>query len=144
MTPVLRMLALCLVCALCLLERANAIEVLRWERLPLSAQLVVGQERVILIDRAVRVAVPTPVRELLRVQSAGGALYLKAAAPFPTTRLQLQDTESGGLVLLELAAGLGLGVLLGWVGVQMLRRVALPASGLYPLAPWSGSSSRTG
>ena len=40
----------------------------------------------------------------------------------------------GGLVLLELAAGLGLGVLLGWVGVQVLRRVALPASGLYPLA----------
>ena len=37
-------------------------------------------------------------------------------------------------MLLELAAGLGLGVLLGWVGVQVLRRVALPASGLYPLA----------
>lgn len=40
----------------------------------------------------------------------------------------------GGLVLLELAAGIGMGILLGWVGVQMLRRVALPASGLYPLA----------
>ena len=40
----------------------------------------------------------------------------------------------GGLVILELVAGLGMGVLLGWVGVQLLRRVALPASGLYPLA----------
>lgn len=40
----------------------------------------------------------------------------------------------GGLVLLELVAGLGMGVILGWVGVQLLRRVALPASGLYPLA----------
>jgi cell volume regulation protein A len=40
----------------------------------------------------------------------------------------------GGLILLELVAGIGLGVLLGWLGAQMLRRVALPASGLYPLA----------
>ena len=38
------------------------------------------------------------------------------------------------LILLELVAGIGLGVLLGWLGAQMLRRVALPASGLYPLA----------
>lgn len=39
-----------------------------------------------------------------------------------------------GLVVLELVAGIGMGLVLGWVGVQMLRRVALPASGLYPLA----------
>ncbi|HEU5486575.1 MAG TPA: potassium/proton antiporter [Microlunatus sp.] len=39
-----------------------------------------------------------------------------------------------GIILLELVAGIGLGVLLGWLGAQMLRRVALPASGLYPLA----------
>lgn len=104
MTPVLRVLALCLGCALGFVERANAVEVLHWERLPLSARLVVGQERVILIDQTVRVAVPTPVRELLRVQSAGGALYLKAAVPFPATRLQLQDTESGALVLLDVRA----------------------------------------
>jgi cell volume regulation protein A len=39
-----------------------------------------------------------------------------------------------GLILLELAAGLAVGVGLGWVGVQILRRVALPSSGLYPLA----------
>lgn len=39
-----------------------------------------------------------------------------------------------GLILLELAAGLAIGVSLGWLGVQLLRRVALPSSGLYPLA----------
>ena len=27
---------------------------------------------------------------------------------------------------------------LGWLGAQILRRVALPSSGLYPLATWSG------
>ena len=50
-----------------------------------------------------------------------------------------EPTEGGviglvGLILLELVAGLAVGVGLGWVGVQILRRVALPSSGLYPLA----------
>ena len=39
-----------------------------------------------------------------------------------------------GLILVELLAGLGIGIGLGWVGVWLLRRVALPSSGLYPLA----------
>ena len=39
-----------------------------------------------------------------------------------------------GLILLELVAGLAIGIALGWLGVQLLRRVALPSSGLYPLA----------
>ncbi len=39
-----------------------------------------------------------------------------------------------GLILLELAGGVLVGAILGWFGVQLLRRVALPASGLYPLA----------
>jgi integrating conjugative element protein (TIGR03749 family) len=40
----------------------------------------------------------------LRVQSAGGAIYLRASAPIPPTRLQLQDVESGALILLDIAA----------------------------------------
>src|SRR5215211_7681795 len=39
-----------------------------------------------------------------------------------------------GLILLELLGGLAIGGGLGWVGMQILRRVALPSSGLYPLA----------
>jgi cell volume regulation protein A len=42
--------------------------------------------------------------------------------------------EIGLLVLAELLGGVVIGVGLGWVGVQILRRVALPSSGLYPLA----------
>ena len=50
-----------------------------------------------------------------------------------------EDTHGGiaglvGLIVLELAAGLVIGIALGWVGVVILRRVALPSSGLYPLA----------
>jgi cell volume regulation protein A len=49
-------------------------------------------------------------------------------------------THSGGYVLLgltvaaELVGGIILGLVLGWLGVRILRGFALPASGLYPLA----------
>ena len=82
----------------------QAVEILRWERLPLAVPLVVGQERVIFIDRNVRIGVPAGIGEHLRVQSAGGAIYLRASEPFLPTRLQLQDAESGVLILLDIAA----------------------------------------
>ena len=59
----------------------HAVEILRWERLPLAVLLVVGQERVVFIERNVRIGVPAGVGEQLRVQSAGGAIYLRASAP---------------------------------------------------------------
>jgi len=83
---------------------ARAVEILRWERLPLAVPLVVNQELVVFIDRNVRVGVPPSVGESLRVQSAGGAIYLRATQPIPPTRLQLQDVDSGALILLDIAA----------------------------------------
>jgi cell volume regulation protein A len=55
------------------------------------------------------------------------------------------DPPEGGVpglvavILLELVGGLAVGIVLGWLGVQGMRRVALPSSGLYPLAAlvWS-------
>jgi cell volume regulation protein A len=38
------------------------------------------------------------------------------------------------LVVYELGAGLAIGLLFGWIGAFALRRSALPATGLYPLA----------
>ncbi|MGU2476434.1 DUF3438 family protein, partial [Pseudomonas aeruginosa] len=37
---------------------ARAVEILRWERMPLALPLKVGQERIVFIDRNVRVGVP--------------------------------------------------------------------------------------
>ena len=82
----------------------HALEILRWERLPLPVALVVGEERVVFIDRNVRVGVPASVGNHLRVQSAGGAIYLRASEPIPPTRLQLQDVESGAMILIDIAA----------------------------------------
>lgn len=86
------------------LSPAHAVEILRWERLPLAVPLVVGQERVVFIDRNMRVGVPPSAGESLRVQSAGGAIYLRASQPLAPTRLQLQDVDSGALILLDIAA----------------------------------------
>lgn len=81
-----------------------ATETLEWKRLPLPIQLTVGQERVIFLDHDVRVGVPADLRDQLRVQSAAGALYLRANAPFSATRLQLEDTKGGHLILIDLSA----------------------------------------
>lgn len=83
---------------------SHAIEILRWERLPLAVPLLVGQERVIFIDRNVRIGLPESLGTHLRMQSAGGAIYLHASEAIPPTRLQLQDVESGTLILLDIAA----------------------------------------
>lgn len=83
---------------------AQAVEILRWERMPLAVPLRVGQERIVFIDRNVRVGVPAGVGERLRVQSAGGAVYLRASEPIEPTRLQLQDADTGALILLDIAA----------------------------------------
>ncbi|QPO21991.1 TIGR03749 family integrating conjugative element protein [Pseudomonas sp. Y39-6] len=83
---------------------AQAVEIMTWERLPLPVPLHVGQERVIFIDQNVRVGVPRALTDTLRIQSTGGALYLRASAPIAPTRLQLQDVRTGEIILVDIAA----------------------------------------
>lgn len=61
----------------------------------------------------------------------------------PVVILVLAFSEAGpiehwyvlvGEILLELAIGAAIGLAVGWLGAWGLRRVALPASGLYPIA----------
>ena len=92
------------VIALGLISSSNAVEVLHWERLPLRVSLVVGEERVVFVDRNVRVGIPDEASDHLRVQSAGGAIYLRASAPIEVARLQLQDAETGALTLVDVTA----------------------------------------
>lgn len=83
---------------------AQATEILRWERLPLALPLVVDQERIVFVERNVRVGVPASLGNRLRVQSAAGAIYLLASEPIEPTRLQLQDVDTGTVMLLDIAA----------------------------------------
>lgn len=83
---------------------AHADELMKWERIPLPVPLKTGTERVVFVDKNVRVGFPPALNGKLRVQSTGGAVYLKADSAFPQTRLQLQDVESGEVILLDVTA----------------------------------------
>lgn len=81
-----------------------AVELMKWERIPLQVPLTVGQERIVFVNKNVRVGFPPELNGKLRVQSTGGAVYLQANSAFATTRLQLQDVENGDLILLDITA----------------------------------------
>ncbi|QLG94759.1 TIGR03749 family integrating conjugative element protein [Pseudomonas yamanorum] len=86
---------------------ANAVEILRWDRIPLALPLIVGQERIVFVDQNVRVGLPRHLVDKLRVQSTGGALYLLAKEPIEPTRLQLQNMKSGEIMLVDIIATVG-------------------------------------
>ncbi|MGH8302981.1 MAG: DUF3438 family protein, partial [Steroidobacteraceae bacterium] len=86
---------------------AQAVEILTWDHLPLAVPLIVGEERVIILGSPVRIGLPAGLTGRLRVQSADGAVYLKADAPIKTTRLELQDMRTGELILLDVTASRG-------------------------------------
>lgn len=90
------------VCAVSL--PVEAVELMKWERIPLQVPLTVGQERIVFVNKNVRVGFPPALNGKLRVQSTGGAVYLQASSAFATTRLQLQDVENGELILLDITA----------------------------------------
>ncbi|SCY12178.1 TIGR03749 family integrating conjugative element protein [Pseudomonas flexibilis] len=121
-----------LVAALGLAPLSQAVEILRWERLPLSVSLQVGQERVVFVDRRVRVGVPAAVGERLRVQSAGGALYLRASEALGPTRLQVQDVETGELLLLDVVASAAAA---GAAPLEPLRIVSAEAATVGEMEP---------
>ncbi len=104
-----RILALALnllpLAALLALPQAQAEELMKWERIPLQIPLAVGKERVLFADKNVRIGFPPALNGKLRVESSGGAVYLKADSTFPQTRLQLQDVETGEIILLDVTAG---------------------------------------
>ncbi|WP_416139121.1 TIGR03749 family integrating conjugative element protein [Halomonas sp. HK25] len=100
-----RLILACLASAV-LAGEALAVEIMHWERRPLDIPLPVDEERIVTLDRNVRVGLPPALAnpEVLRVQSAGGVLYLKAFDPFETQRVRVQDVESGDVLLLDLSA----------------------------------------
>ncbi|WP_454868445.1 TIGR03749 family integrating conjugative element protein [Pseudomonas farris] len=95
---------LSVVLTLTVITSGHATEVMRWERLPLAVPLLVGQERVVFVERNVRVGLPVSLGDRLRVQSAAGTVYLRANEPIEPTRLQLQDATTGELILLDIVA----------------------------------------
>lgn len=81
-----------------------AVEIQKWERIPIAIPLLVDQERIIFVDQNVRVGLPGDLASRLRVQSTGGAVYLRASEPIQPTRLQLQDVATGEIMLIDIMA----------------------------------------
>ncbi|MGR3808202.1 TIGR03749 family integrating conjugative element protein [Pasteurella testudinis] len=80
---------------------AQAEVLVKWQRTPIPIGLSVDNERIIFVDRNVKVGYPPILDNKLRIQNAGGALYLKPTQPFEKTRLQLQDMATGEIILLD-------------------------------------------
>ncbi len=100
----LRHLGFALALSLLTIGQATAVQIQQWERIPLAVPLIVGQERIVFVDQNVRVGVPPEVAVKLRIQSTGGAIYLRASEPIPPTRLQLQNVSNGEIMLVDIMA----------------------------------------
>lgn len=92
---------------LCLNSTVNATELMQWQRIPLSVTLHTGHERVLFINKNVRVGYSAELDGKLRIQSSGGTVYLLANEDFPDSRLQLYDVDSGELILLDIHSRAG-------------------------------------
>ena len=97
-------LSLLPVSALVIPTYAQADELMKWERIPLQIPLKVDNERVVFVDKNVKVGFPPALNGKLRVQSTGGAVYLKASEEFPQTRIQLKDVETGEVILFDVSS----------------------------------------
>lgn len=93
-----------LITAFLVCNLVHAVEIQRWERIPLALPLIVGQERIVFLDQNVRVGLPRHLVDKLRVQSTGGTLYLLAKEPIEPTRLQLQNMSTGEIMLVDIIA----------------------------------------
>ena len=90
--------------ALLFSQPAFATEVVQWENIPLPVTLHVGQERIVDMGKSVRIGYPATLEGKVRLQSAGGKVFLLANTMFPATRIQLRDTGRGELILLDIQA----------------------------------------
>lgn len=99
-----KLVALFATSALALQSTAYAEVLMNWKRLPLPIELKVKQERVIFVDKSVKVGYPQELEGKIRIQSTGGAVYLKALEKFGSARLQLMDINSGEIILLDVQA----------------------------------------
>ena len=95
---------LILLCLLLVSGLTQAVELMKWERIPLQIPLTVGQERIVFVNKNVRVGFPPALNGKVRIQSIGGAVYLDASEAFPVTRLELQNKENGEIILLDVSA----------------------------------------
>ncbi len=80
------------------------MERITWDKTPIRLSLKVGAERLIHFPNPVRINVPHERTAALRTQSMDGTVYWLAKEPFETTRILIQEIDSGRTFLFDLSA----------------------------------------
>lgn len=90
---------------LCISSQSTyAVERLFWDKVPLRITLPVGKERLVTFPADVRVGMPGLLGAKLRTQSNQGTIYWKANEAFDTLRIEVRETQSNRIYLLDLKA----------------------------------------
>jgi len=85
-------------------QTTSAVERLFWDKVPLRITLPVGKERLVTFPADVRVGIPGLLGDKLRTQSNQGTIYWKANEAFDTQRIEVRETQSNHIYLLDIKA----------------------------------------
>jgi cell volume regulation protein A len=108
---------------------------LNWRQALIIGAVVSSTDAAAVFSVLRNVSLPKPVTGVLEAESGfNDAPVVILVAAFSTTGPVQHWYTLLGEIPLELAIGAGIGVTVGWIGAYGLKRVALPASGLYPIA----------
>jgi len=92
-----------LICCLSMTS-VQAVERLFWDKVPLAITLSVGKERLVTFPANVRVGIPASLASKLRTQSNQGTVYWKASEDFEAQRIEIHETRSNRIYLVDLKA----------------------------------------
>ncbi|TKF00252.1 TIGR03749 family integrating conjugative element protein [Vibrio kanaloae] len=87
--------------------QASTPRAMEWQGVPLQVVLTPGQETILALGSDVRIAQPAHLTPYLSVTSLAGRIYLTAAEPFDSTRLQVMRLSDGLRLMLDVSAKAG-------------------------------------
>jgi NhaP-type Na+/H+ and K+/H+ antiporter len=107
---------------------------LDWRLAALLGSVLASTDAAAVFSVLRRLPLPTRLSGMLEAESGFNdapvvILVVALSAPHQPSALLM-----AGQLVYELVVGAAVGLLLGWLGAWALRRIALPASGLYPIA----------
>ncbi len=111
---------------------------LDWQRAALLGAILSSTDAAAVFSVLRNVALPRRLVGILEAESGFNDAPVVIVVVALTSQLTGGSEHSALFIVLEavleLAVGAGIGLLVGWLGAALLRVVALPSSGLYPLA----------
>jgi len=114
---------------------AHLLVGLEWRQSLIIGAVVSSTDAAAVFSVLRNVSLPRRVTGVLEAESGfNDAPVVILVAAFSATGPVDHWYELLGAMVLQLAIGAAIGVAVGWVGAYGLKRVALPASGLYPIA----------